>query len=111
LPSSIGANGITELIAHENLLYGTIPVSLFDNIDMRTLRLDNNNFGGSLSNEIGDLKNLAELRLGGNKFTGPIPASLWKLTKLRKYSTQFIFISCIPYLTILCLLIDAARTS
>lgn len=81
----MGSNRIVELIAHENMLDGTIPEALFNNIDMKNLRLDANNFSGRLSSAIGDLLNLVELRLGRNKFSGSLPSSLWKLTKLRKY--------------------------
>uniref|UniRef100_A0A2N9I3P3 non-specific serine/threonine protein kinase n=1 Tax=Fagus sylvatica TaxID=28930 RepID=A0A2N9I3P3_FAGSY len=37
---------------------------------------------GSIPKELGNLKNLLELDLGYNKFTGPIPSSLVDLTKL-----------------------------
>jgi hypothetical protein len=80
----MGANRIIEFIAHENMLDGTIPESLFDNIDMKYLRLDSNNLNGKLSSSVGDLTKLVELRLGRNRFSGSLPSSLWKLTNLRK---------------------------
>ena len=83
----MGSNRIFELIAHENMFDGTIPESLFNNIDMTNLRLDGNNFRGQISSAIGDLLSLAELRFGRNKFSGSLPSSLWKLTKLRKFES------------------------
>ena len=84
MSGSIGANRIIELLAHQNMFDGTIPESLFNNIDMTNLRLDSNNFSGQLSSAVGDLLTLVELRLGQNKFGGSLPSSLWKLTQLRK---------------------------
>jgi hypothetical protein len=88
----MGSNQIVELIAHENMFDGTIPESLFNNIDMKNLRLDSNNFRGQLNSAVGDLLNLVELRLGRNMFSGSLPSSLWKLTKLRKCSSTLVLV-------------------
>jgi hypothetical protein len=111
IPSSMGANRIVEFIAHENMLDGTVPEALFDNIDMKELRLDSNNLSGKISFSVGDLSKLIELRLGRNQFSGQLPSTLWKLTNLRKCfdnyansklnkfyavtrSNKFVFIRC-----------------
>jgi hypothetical protein len=83
-PASIGSDRLTELVAHENEFDGFIPESIFNNIDQKILRLDGNNFVGTISSAIGDLRNAVELRLGQNQFNGTLPGSLWKLSKLGK---------------------------
>jgi len=84
LPAAIGADRLTEFIAHENEFNGGLPESLFNNIDLKILRLDGNNFEGTISSAIGDLLNILEIRLGQNQFIGTLPATLWKLSNLGK---------------------------
>jgi hypothetical protein len=69
-------------LAQGNRFDGTIPDELFDNIDVKTLRLDDNNFIGTLSMSVGDLSIVDELRLNNNKMTGTLPITLWRLTQL-----------------------------
>lgn len=93
LPAAIGADGLTEFIAHENEFDGAIPESIFNNIELKVLRLDDNNFVGTISTSVGDLGNILELRVGQNQLTGTLPGSLWKLSKLSKCHSRWIFLS------------------
>jgi hypothetical protein len=81
--------GTTKLVAlqvHDNSLGGTIPESLYSNVDILQLRLDQNTFVGPISNDIGALTKLKDLRLNLNFFTGTLPASFINLSDLGKLS-------------------------
>ncbi len=48
------------------------------------IELPNNNLRGPLTSEMGDLEELATLRLNHNRLTGPVPPELGRLGKLRQ---------------------------
>ncbi|KAK1413966.1 hypothetical protein QVD17_29703 [Tagetes erecta] len=78
IPSSIGScHGLLELYLRDNKLNGTIPTQLLQLSSLSImLDLSQNNFFGSLPQEVGDLKMLSYLDLSYNNFSGDIPSSL-----------------------------------
>ncbi|GAY68839.1 hypothetical protein CUMW_267290, partial [Citrus unshiu] len=66
-----------------NNIGGPIPSTLFRLTNIEYLSLGFNGFNGSIPREIGNLKNLTSLSLGGNKLTGHIPSTLGRLTSLQ----------------------------
>jgi hypothetical protein len=75
---------LTRLQAHENILSGGIPETLFFNTALEELRLDQNVFSGTISGRIGDLTALKDLRLNSNFFTGTLSATTARLSNLGK---------------------------
>ncbi|KAK1271094.1 putative leucine-rich repeat receptor-like protein kinase [Acorus gramineus] len=64
-------------------LKGTLSGDLGQLTTLQSLDLSyNTDLGGSLTRNIGNLKQLTTLALNSNKFSGPIPASLGSLSKL-----------------------------
>ncbi|PAN43187.2 hypothetical protein PAHAL_8G236300 [Panicum hallii] len=106
IPSDIGNTlpNIETLVMEGNKFEGPLPVTLVNASKLQALELrDNaftgvvpsywslpnliqldleNNFTGTIPSEIGNLKNLTILQLGGNKFLGTIPATLGNLDNL-----------------------------
>ncbi|OQU83536.1 hypothetical protein SORBI_3005G131600 [Sorghum bicolor] len=78
--------------AYQNLLQGEIPPGFFNMSSLQFLALTNNAFHGVLPPDagaritipegIGNIKNLIELGMQGNRLTGPIPSSIGNLTQL-----------------------------
>ncbi len=57
-------------------LNGTLPMSLFQLTDLKSLHLDVNDFSGTISEEVGDLSKLQRFTISNNRFSGIIPTSL-----------------------------------
>ncbi|MCF7815800.1 MAG: leucine-rich repeat domain-containing protein [Candidatus Pacebacteria bacterium] len=70
--------------------------SIFDKINTEVLNLSNNNLSGSLSSEIGHLKNLRILDLSNNNFTG-VPAEIGQLSNLEVLDLSGNPITGLPY--------------
>ena len=86
---SIDSTIILDLTAQN--LYGTIPTSIGQLVNLTYLNLSSNNLAGLIPDEIGYLINLEYLYLQNNELNGPIPGSIGNLTKLVKlklYSNQ-----------------------
>ena len=66
--------------------YGVVAVDLpfLGPAPVRILNLNNNNLGGSLPMDVGQLWTLEELNLGSNRISGEIPATIGKLEYLGK---------------------------
>ncbi|CAN1159121.1 MDIS1-interacting receptor like kinase 2 [Linum perenne] len=85
---------VTELDISRNDINGTLDPRLFAGSGLASLRnllLETTGLGGSIPEEIGNLRNLSVLALGENWFSGSIPASLgrlFELTILRLYANQ-----------------------
>ncbi|XP_065853960.1 receptor-like protein kinase isoform X2 [Euphorbia lathyris] len=60
-----------------------IPESLFRVSSLEYVYLNNNNFSGSISDNVGDLNRVLELWLYGNRLSGSIPDSIGKCSKLQ----------------------------
>ncbi len=73
-----------ELRAQENQFEGTIPEELYNNVNLEVLRLDSNQFSGTISTKIENFAGLYELRLNNNTLTGAIPFTFYRLSQLRK---------------------------
>ena len=71
------ANGrVTHLLLGDNQLSGEIPTQLGDLANLAQLRLEGNQLSGAIPAELGRLANLTLLYLSGNQLTGCVPASL-----------------------------------
>ncbi|XP_072978699.1 receptor kinase-like protein Xa21 [Typha angustifolia] len=77
IPSSLGRCPLELLGLENNRFTGVVPkeVSLISTLSIY-LRLSHNLLSGLLPQEVGSLKNLAELNLQENRFVGQIPTSL-----------------------------------
>ncbi|HEX4799436.1 MAG TPA: leucine-rich repeat domain-containing protein [Candidatus Paceibacterota bacterium] len=60
----------------------TVPKNVFDKTDLVSLNLSGNKLTGALPAEVRHLRNLQELNLSNNNFTG-IPAEVGQLAQLR----------------------------
>jgi len=81
LPTEMGELRLTILHAQNNRFDGEIIDELFASIGLMALRLDGNNFSGPLSESVGDLSEIRDLRLGGNSLT-TLPVTLFRLEKV-----------------------------
>ena len=85
IPPELGnLSKLRTLSLQTNQLSGQIPSEIYalDQLDVLALN-GNATLSGSLSPEIGQLKNLSILDLGYNNFTGTLPEELGELTRLR----------------------------
>ncbi|KAG9443445.1 hypothetical protein H6P81_014785 [Aristolochia fimbriata] len=78
--------GLSELqsldLSFNTNLTGTLPPSIGNLKNLKTLILAGCSFIGSIPEELGNLSDLTILVLGSNYFNGEIPSSLGKLSKL-----------------------------
>ena len=77
------------LSLNDNSLGGSIPQQLGNLKKLQLLSLNDNSLGGSIPSALGHLKNLNILYLDSNKLEGRIPTELGNLTKLR-----MLYLSC-----------------
>ncbi|KAK9152302.1 hypothetical protein Syun_010611 [Stephania yunnanensis] len=84
LPETICLSGgnLETLILNNNLITGTIPVSLASCTNLIWVSLSSNRLTGGIPSGIGKLKDLAILQLGNNSLTGEIPKELGKCESL-----------------------------
>ncbi|OWM84814.1 hypothetical protein CDL15_Pgr027601 [Punica granatum] len=83
LPVTLNSLGLSS-----NALYGSLPGSIGNLINLERLLLDDNSISGIIPSEIGNLRDLKQLRLDGNKFSGQIPQSLGNLLMLTELSMR-----------------------
>ena len=79
IPSMLGdMDSLTRLWLHENMLSGTIPAWFGSLTKLQRLWLSENRLSGQIPEELGELggHSLVQWRLGGNQFTGCVPAGL-----------------------------------
>ncbi|GKY94705.1 hypothetical protein MPSEU_000436000 [Mayamaea pseudoterrestris] len=98
LPSTLGKNwpAMEDLLLFKNRFSGSIPKSICDMANLRTLRLQENvgsstgdddatfstGLSGPLPKSIGNLSNLEVLELQSNRLTGQLPRAMRELTQL-----------------------------
>ena len=79
IPSTLGEmESLTRLWLHENMLSGSIPAWIGGLTKLQRLWLSDNLLSGEIPEELGELggHSLVQWRLGGNDFTGCVPAGL-----------------------------------
>lgn len=82
-----GEGRVTHIALGDHNQSGRIPPELGDLRELRFLSLGGNSLmTGSIPPELGKLSNLQVLWLGNNKLTGSIPAELGRLSSLRELS-------------------------
>ena len=78
-----------------NQITGTLPDSLFELSDLRSLILFSNQLNGTISSAIENLDQLNELQLQRNKFTGTIPdGGFLSLEELSKFHAGHVVALC-----------------
>lgn len=107
-PSNIGdLKQLRYLRLNDNYLYGELPESFYDLTELEYFSVSNSNFGseggtividpnnpeaptlgrnqlsGTISEKIGNLKNLYEFSVTQNMLEGELPKAIWKLPKLK----------------------------
>ncbi|CAK9135773.1 unnamed protein product [Ilex paraguariensis] len=84
LPNSIGnlSSKLVVLLVDQNFLFGTLPSTICNLENLRTLWLYYNTFRGIIPTAIGNLKKLQRLALNTNDFSGKIPNSIGNLSLL-----------------------------
>lgn len=80
---SIGS-AAQSLVPESTPVCGTLPDDIYDLKNLRTLEIIDTHIGGELSPRIGDFQELTSLNLPGNKFSGPLPAELARLSILKR---------------------------
>lgn len=81
LPDSVlNQTDVTVLNLSNNQLT-SLPAGIARLINLEILNIENNRLEGKLPEEIGDLKNLKEIRSNNNRMSG-IPAAIGQLSKL-----------------------------
>ena len=77
---------------YSNEIGGTLPVSLFTNMKkLQRFWLNNNQFIGSIPEEVGLLSDLVDLSIASNQLNGTLPSQigrLHKLTRIQAYQNQ-----------------------
>ncbi|XP_019420419.1 PREDICTED: pollen receptor-like kinase 2 [Lupinus angustifolius] len=77
--------GLKSLYLSNNKFSGEIPAHFFEGMQwLKKIHLSNNQFSGVIPSSLIKLSRLLELRLDGNKFSGPIP--LFQQKALRSFS-------------------------
>ncbi|CAN4100015.1 unnamed protein product [Withania somnifera] len=79
---------IQHLDLSENQFGGTVPYSISQMADLKSLSLNNNKLSGSLSDIFGKLTKLTEMDLSYNSISGSLPQSLKSLSSLSKLHIQ-----------------------
>jgi hypothetical protein len=82
------APGVRELHVAENQFDGTIPEDIFELGQISKIFLNNNHFSGRIPTEIAKMTGLTQLFLWNNRLTGPIPSEIGLLTKLDTLSVS-----------------------
>lgn len=79
-------SGLQFIQLEKNEFKGSIPSTISRNLN--ELLISGNNFSGEIPKEICELKNLVNLDLSRNKFSGQIPTCITKLRKLQNLELQ-----------------------
>ncbi|XP_049851197.1 uncharacterized protein LOC126325531 [Schistocerca gregaria] len=79
---------LKDLDMKNTKLEGNIPNEIYELTKLEHLRLEENNFDGSLSDNIKNLDKLRVLNLTGSSLSGEIPDGLYSMTELRVLSLR-----------------------
>ncbi|TVU15328.1 hypothetical protein EJB05_38844, partial [Eragrostis curvula] len=84
LPDSVGnlSSSLNVLLFGSNRLSGLVPTSMANLRNLTELGLEENDFTGTIDGWVGKLVNLIGLALNGNSFIEKIPSCIGNLTKL-----------------------------
>lgn len=82
------SDNLTELHLAENQFSGTLPEDIFQLTQVQWLFLRANHFSGSVPVELSKLTRLTKIELDDNSFTGPLPSELGLLTDLAELDIQ-----------------------
>ena len=89
IPANIGNPSSLEVIhLGENMLSGSIPMYLFQGINIRELMLHSNRLTGSIPTQVGNLLNATAIAFNHNSFKGTVPTELTKLSNIRLLHLQ-----------------------
>ncbi len=83
------SNKLRELHLAENQFDGTIPDDIFQLDQVQLLFLNGNHFSGRIPSQLAKLTSLTKLELFDNRFTGPLPSELGLLTDLTTLEMNF----------------------
>ncbi len=86
---TVTGDRVTQLYLSENNLGGTIPAEIGNLTELTELYLDHNQLSGSIPSELGDLIHLTRLDLWVNQLSGSIPAELGNLTNLQNLGLNY----------------------
>ena len=79
----------TELLdVRDNLLRGSIPNNLYKCEELEWIDLSRNRFFGTISSEIGNLRELKIIKVNENIISGSIPSTMFKATTLQTLMLQ-----------------------
>ena len=97
---------LKEFKLSSNNFVGTIPTELYD-MNIYHLHISHNDFVGSISQNIGEMKNLRTLHFDHNKFTGQMPTIIGSLTDLSesKKMNSILPLERLYLISIFCLLL------
>jgi len=76
---------LEDLRLSTNQFSGTISSSILQMRNLEILHLDHNQFDGTFPNMFDSAPRITELKLDRNKFSGPIPDKVWHLQGVSKY--------------------------
>jgi Leucine-rich repeat (LRR) protein/uncharacterized membrane protein len=79
---SVNSCTIKTINLSSHSLMGTLPLSIYEFVNLTSLMLYHNSLSGPLPETIGNLHLLSEIDVGYNVFTSSIPESFYELTNL-----------------------------
>ncbi|KAJ0113227.1 hypothetical protein Patl1_02529 [Pistacia atlantica] len=80
---------VGAVTSSSNVIAGTLPASISELAELRTLSIPHNVFSGQIPASIGELRFLEVVELQGNNFSGEIPYEISKLEALRVLNLSF----------------------
>lgn len=72
-----------------NEFTGTLPDELYNLFNLKNLFLESNRFTGTISSKVGQLRNIRNMNLRNNMFTGTIPTELGRLFEAESFRFHY----------------------